>query len=313
MFLVTGSTNFVGRAVLKQLAAFDTPLRTLLEPSQASPALPPGVEVDVALSSLIDERGIRAAMVGVDTVIHLAGTSMNSTVDDPLYFDVESARILAQAAVEVGVKRFIYHSLLGADRSSAYPFLRARALAEDAICETGVPATILRTTMLFGADDGYTTSLALLMAALPLFFFMPGDGSIVLQPLWVEDLATCIAWAIDEPELAGTTHELGGPEYFSLREMLQMIMRKASILRILVPTRAPYLRASAWLLERLLPQSPVSTHWVDYFAVNRSTDLGTLPSAFGLSPSRMEEKLDYLEGKNWGWEFLRNQIRRSKG
>jgi NADH dehydrogenase len=255
------------------------------------------VEVDVALSSLLDKRGIRAAMVGVNTVIHLAGTSMNSTVDDPLHFDVEAARILAQAAAEVGVQRFIYHSLLGADRASAYPLLRARALAEDAIYETGVPATILRTTMLFGDDDGYTTGLALLMAALPLLFFMPGDGSIVLQPLWVEDLATCITWAL--------------PEYFSLKEMLQIIMQRASLMRILVPTRAPYLRASAWLLERLLPQSPVSTHWVDYFAVNRSTDLGTLPSIFGLAPSRMEAKLDYLEGKNWGWEFLRNQFGRS--
>jgi uncharacterized protein YbjT (DUF2867 family) len=311
MFLVTGSTSSVGRAVLRQLAAFDNPLRTLLEPSQASPALPAGVEVDVALSSLLDERGIRAAMVGIDTVIHLAGTSMSSTVDDPLYFDVEAARILGQAAAAVGVRRFIYHSLLGADRSSAYPFLRARALAEDALRESGIKATILRTTMLFGEDDGTTTSLAMLMAALPLFFFMPGDGSIVLQPLWVEDLATCIAWAIDEPALVGTSHELGGPEYFSLKEMLQLIMHKASILRILVPARAPYLRAGAWLFERLLPQSPVSTHWIDYFAVNRSTDLGTLPSVFGLSPSRMEDKLGHLEGKNWGLEFLRSQFRRS--
>lgn len=310
MLLVTGSTSFVGRAVLRQLAAFGSPLRTLLEPSQVSPTLPAGVEVDVALSSLSDERGIRAAMVGVETVVHLAGTSMNSTVDDPLRFDVEAAQTLARAAAEVGVKRFIYHSLLGADRSSAYPLLRARALAEDAIFEAGIPATILRTTMPFGEDDGYTTSMALMMAALPLFFFMPGDGSIVLQPLWVEDLATCIAWAIDEPALAGT-HELGGPEYFSLREILQIIMRKASIVRILVPTRAPYLRSSAWLLERILPQSPVSTHWVDYFAVNRSTDLGTLTSTFGLAPSRMEPKLGYLEGRNWGWEFIRNQFQRS--
>ncbi len=313
MLLVTGSTSFVGRAVLRQLAAFDIPLRTLLEPSQVSPTLPAGVEVDVTLSSLLDERGIRAAMIGVDTVIHLAGTSMNSAVDDPLQFDVEAAHILAQAAAEVGVKRFIYHSLLGADRSSAYPFLRARALAEDAIFGADIPATVLRTTILFGEGDGFTTSLAMLMAAVPLFFFMPGDGSIVLQPLWVEDLATCISWAIDEPDLVGTTHELGGPEYFTLKELLQIIMQKASLLRILVPTRAPYLRASAWLLERILPQSPISTHWVDYFAVNRSTDLGTLTSSFGLSPSRMETKLDYLEAKNWGWEFLRKQFQGNRG
>ncbi len=312
MFLITGGTNYVGRAVLRQLSKYGSPIRTLLEPSRASPKLPPGVEVDVALSSLLDERGVRAAMVGVDTVIHLAGTTLNSTVDDPLYFDVEAARILSQAAADVGVKCFIYHSMLGADRSSAYPFLRARALAEDAIKASGVPSIIIRTTVPFGEDDGFTTSMAMIMAAIPLFLFLPGDGSVVLQPLWVEDLATCITWSMDEPELIGTTHEMGGPEYFTLRELLQIIMRKASILRILVPTRAPYLRAGAWLLERSLRRSPVSTHWVDYLAVNRSTDLGTLPSVFGLSPSRLEEKIDYLSQKNWGWEFLRMQFLRSQ-
>lgn len=302
----------MGRAVLRQLSTYGTPLRTLLEPSKASPKLPAGVEVDVALSSLLDERGVRAAMVGVDTVIHLAGTTLNSTLDDPLYFDVEAARILSQAAADVGVKRFIYHSMLGADRSSAYPFLRARALAEDAIKASQVPSILLRTTVPFGDDDGFTTSLAMIMAAIPLFFFLPGDGSVVLQPLWVEDLATCILWSMDEPELIGTTHEMGGPEYFTLRDLLQIIMRRASILRILVPTRAPYLRAGAWFLERFLRRSPVSTHWVDYLAVNRSTDLGTLPSVFGLSPSRMEEKIDYLSQRNWGWEFLRMQFRRAR-
>ncbi len=312
MFLITGGTNYVGRAVLRQLSKYGSSIRTLLEPSRASPKLPAGVEVDVALSSLLDERGVRAAMVGVDTVIHLAGTTLNSTVDDPLYFDVEAARILSQAAADVGVKCFIYHSMLGADRSSAYPFLRARALAEDAIKASGVPSILIRTTVPFGEDDGFTTSMAMIMAAIPLFLFLPGDGSVVLQPLWVEDLATCITWSMDEPELIGTTHEMGGPEYFTLRELLQIIMRKASILRILVPTRAPYLRAGAWLLERSLRRSPVSTHWVDYLAVNRSTDLGILPSVFGLSPSRLEEKIDYLSQKNWGWEFLRMQFLRSQ-
>jgi NADH dehydrogenase len=287
MLLVTGGTTFIGRAVLRNLSTYGYSIRTLLEPAIESPLLPPGVSVDVALSSLDDERGIRAAMVDVSAV----GT-----------------RVLVKAAEEAGVEHFIYQSTLGADPASAYPQIRAKAIAENHIRNSSLPYTILRSAVLFGPDDSLTTSLAMLMAGSPLFFPIPGDGSTVMQPLWVEDLATCIGWSLDEDETKGGTFELGGPEYFSLRQIVTMVMRAASITRIIIPTRPPYLRGVSWLMERALRYSPVSTNLLDYLAVNRTTDLDTLPRLFGLAPTRMEDRLDHLREKNWGWELLRRQF-----
>jgi len=300
MLLVTGGTTFIGRAVLRNLSAYGYSIRTLLEPAIESPLLPPGVSVDVALSSLDDERGIRAAMVDVSAVIHLAGTGLGHTFDDPEIVDAEGTRVLVEAAEEAGVERFIYQSTLGADPASAYPQIRAKAIAENHICNSSLPYTILRSAVLFGPDDSFTTSLAMLMAGSPLFFPIPGDGSTVLQPLWVEDLATCIGWSLDEEATKGGTFELGGPEYFTLRQIVTMVMRAASITRILIPTRPPYLRGVSWLMGRTLRYSPVSTNLLDYLAVNRTTDLDTLPRLF--------DRLDHLREKNWGWELLRRQF-----
>jgi len=308
MLLVTGGTTFIGRAVLRNLSTYGYSIRTLLEPAIESPLLPPGVSVDVALSSLDDERGIRAAMVDVSAVIHLAGTGLGHTFDDPEIVDAEGTRVLVKAAEEAGVERFIYQSTLGADPASAYPQIRAKAIAENHIRNSSLPFTILRSAVLFGPDDSLTTSLAMLMAGSPLFFPIPGDGSTVMQPLWVEDLATCIGWSLDEQETKGGTFELGGPEYFTLRQIVTMVMRAASITRIIIPTRPPYLRGVSWLMERALRYSPVSTYLLDYLAVNRTTDLDTLPRLFGLSPTRMEDRLDHLREKNWGWELLRRQF-----
>jgi len=308
MLLVTGGTNFIGRAVLRNLSAYGYSIRTLLEPAIESPLLPTGVSVDVALSSLDDERGIRAAMVDVSAVIHLAGTGLGHTFDDPEIVDAEGTRVLVKAAEEAGVERFIYQSMLGADPASAYPQIRAKAIAENHIRNSSLPFTILRSAVLFGPDDNLTTSLAMVMAGSPLFFPIPGDGSTVMQPLWVEDLATCIGWSLDEEETKGGTFELGGPEYFTLRQIVTMVMQAASITRILIPTRPPYLRGVSWLMERTLRYSPVSTNFLDYLAVNRTTDLDTLPRLFGLSPTRMEERLGHLREKNWGWELLRRQF-----
>jgi len=308
MILLTGGTGFIGRSVLRKLAEFGYPVRTLLGPSRSSPDLPRGVAVDVTLAALSDRRSIRASLVGVKTVIHLAGAEGQWGAESRLASDVAGTHTIAEAAADAGVQHIIYLSHLGADRSSAYPAMRARAMAEEHLRVSGVPFTIIRTTVIFGRLDSFTTSLAIMLAVAPLIFPIPGDGSILFQPLWVEDLATCITWALDEPSTIGQTIEIGGPEFLSLLQILHMIMRAASSPRILLPTRPPYLKASAWLLERLMPQPPVTPLWLDYLAVSRTTDLNTLPRVFGLQPSRMEGNLSYLQERNWGWELLARQF-----
>jgi uncharacterized protein YbjT (DUF2867 family) len=89
-------------------------------------------------------------------------------------------------------------SHLGADRASAYPVLKAKGIAEESIRRCGIDYTILRSAILFGPGDFFTTLLACLASAQPIFFLLPGDGDTVLQPLWVEDLATGLAWALDD-------------------------------------------------------------------------------------------------------------------
>lgn len=313
MLLVTGGTTFVGRAVLRRISKDDRKVRTLIEPSRRSPALPRGVEVDVALSGLGDARGIRASMVGVKTLIHLAGARLAHDAADPQEDEVLAAQNLAEAALDAGVEHIIMLSMLGADRASAFPLLRAKALAEEPVRSSGVPATIIRATILFGEGDAFTTGIAKLAAVSPVLFPIPSDGSTVLQPLWVDDLATCIEWILAEPAKYNQTYEIGGPEYLTYREIVNLVLRRASIMRIPLPMRPPTLRFIARVTASVLPQSFISRHWTDYLAVNRTTDLNTLPEVFGLAPRRFEDHIGYLSGKNWGWEFLREQLGRSRG
>jgi uncharacterized protein YbjT (DUF2867 family) len=308
MILVTGGTGFIGRAVLRRLAEFGFSVRSMLQPSHRSPSLPKGVPVEVTLAGLTDRRGVRASLVGVDTVIHLAGIEGQGSSDLGLSSEVAGTETIAEAAAAAGIKRLILLSHIGADRGSAYPAMQLKAMAEEHTRNSGVPYTILRTAILYGRSDNFTTSLAMLLGISPLFFPMPSDGSTILQPLWVEDLATAITWALDEPSTIDKTIEIGGPEYISFKQILRMIMKASSAPRILLPTRPPYLRTGAWMMERLMPRSPISPLWLDYLAVDRTTDLNTLPHMFGLQPSRMEDKIDYLGERNWGWDLLIRQF-----
>lgn len=299
MILVTGGTGFIGRALIRHLSEAGHRVRTLIRPSKHSPRLPAGVPVDVAVASLNDERGLRAAMVGVKTVYHLAGVERRGGTADLQPVEIQGTRNILRAARDASVDRFFYTSHLGADRASAFPLLKAKAIAEEHIRRSGLDFTIFRTALVFGPNDGFTSGLAQLIQAMPLVFLVPGDGNNLVQPLWIEDLTTCLSWALEDPDTRNRTFEIGGPEFLTLKEVLQTIMRRLGVRRTLVMVSQPGMRALTVLVEHILPASPVSVYWLDYLSTNRTCSLDTIPRAFNLIPSRFAHRLDYLEGQNW--------------
>ena len=310
MILVTGGTGFIGQALVRQLAEAGHPVRVLIRASPRSPNLPRGVPVEVTVSALNDARGLRAAMVGVDTVYHLAGGEWRGAYASLMEIDIRGTQYVVEAAVDAGVRRIFYVSHLGADRGSAYPVFKAKAIAEEYIRRSGIDYTILRTAILFGVNDGFTTGLAQILLVQPIFFLVPGDGQNLLQPLWVEDLATCLTWALDDERTRAQTFEVGGPEYMTFNQVVTLIMGVSGIRRRLVHVRPPYLRAMTVLLESLLPILPVSVYWLDYLAANRTCALDTIPRIFNLMPARLSQRLAYLQGQDWRRDLWKSVLRR---
>lgn len=297
--LVTGGTGFIGQALIRHLAEAGYPVRTLIRPSKQSPDLPRGVPVEVAVSSLHDERGLRAALTGIDIVYHLAGSEWWGARANLLDVDIRGTQAVTFAAKQAGVDRFFFISHLGADRASAYPVLKAKAIAEEHVRRSGLDYTILRSAIVFGQNDRFTTGLAHLLHTVPLVFLYPGDGKTLLQPLWVEDLVTSLVWALDDEDTRGQLYEIGGPEYLTFQQIVQIVMAQMGIRKKLVGVRPPYLRWLTVFLENMFPGLPVSPFWLDYLAANHTCTLDTLPHAFNLMPARFSQRLAYLKGKKW--------------
>ena len=294
MILVSGGTGFIGQVVVRQLKMAQQSVRLLLRPSSRSPKLPTGIAVEAAISSLQDERSLRAALKGVDTVIHLAGAERWSSRADLSGVDVAGTQVLSHCAAEAGVQKFIFLSHLGADQASAFAVLRAKGLAEIAIQRSGVPAVILRSAVVFGPGDQFTTSLARLLKVSPGIFFSPGKGESILQPIWVEDLGACILGLLDDETRSGKTIQVGGGEYFTFKQIVDELCRVLQIKRKLVELPPAYLRGLALWMENSFPNFPVSIYWLDYLSADRSCPIDSLTRQFGILPARFGQQLDYL-------------------
>ena len=294
MILVTGGTGFIGKVLIRQLSEMGYAVRTLLRPSLKSPILPQGISLEVVVCGLNDDRGLRAAMRGVTTVIHLAGAEFAGSRADLQGVDVEGARAVADAARDAGIERLLFLSHLGADRASAFPVLKAKGIAERYILQSSVPSTIFRSSIIYGKEDHFTVPLARLLKANPFIFLLPGDGTTMLQPIAVEDVVAAFTLALDDARTINHVYTIGGPEYLSFREIIELVAANIRAKRWIIPVSPAYLRILAIWMEQSWRRLPISSFWQDYLAADRTCDLDTLPRLFGLMPERMGKKLDYL-------------------
>ena len=249
-------------------------------------------------------------MVGVDTVYHLAGAEWRGAQADLMKTDIQGTRTVVETAIEAGVSRFFYVSHLGADRASAYPVLKAKAISEEFIRRSGIDFTILRTAITYGPGDGFTSGLRWLLGSFLPVFLMPSKGDIMLQPLWIEDLVTCLTWALEDSDTTNSLIEIGGPEYLPFRQIVEMVMDATSTTKTIIGLHPPYLRGLTVLFESLFPSFPVSVYWIDYLAANRTCALDTIPRIFGLLPARMTNQLNYLEDSMYREPLIRSLFRR---
>jgi uncharacterized protein YbjT (DUF2867 family) len=242
-----GGTGFVGRLVCEKLVRLGwqvtvpTRRRHHAQAVQHLPGLTV-LELDVH-----DRNALAQAIAGHDAVVNLVAILHGS----PAAFDkvhVALPNTLAQACQLAGVKQVVHISALGVD--AAHPqaapshYLRSKGQGEQALEKAGLDLTVLRPSVIFGAEDQFLNLFAKLQAVFPV---MPLAGAHArFQPVWVEDVASAVVQALSQPTSHAPQHkvyELCGPDVYTLRELVQL----AAILSSAKGGERPVIPLPMWL------------------------------------------------------------------
>jgi uncharacterized protein YbjT (DUF2867 family) len=276
---VAGGTGFVGGSIARELGGRGNRVVILSHRSSGASAGDAGAASAPAFeyrpADVTAPGGLAAALAGVDALV-IALAFRNSPIEAPRRgqtferVDAAGTEALMTAARAAGVSRVVYISGAGAAPDAARHWFRAKWRAEEAVRGSGIVYTIFRPSWIYGPGDRSLNRFLGFSRWLP---FIPqiGNGRQLLVPVYVGDVAALVADALDTPAARNVVLEVGGPETFTMDEVIREGLR-------ILGRRRPILHAPVMLMKlataplTLLPSPPMTPSAIDFVVASAPVD-----------------------------------------
>jgi uncharacterized protein YbjT (DUF2867 family) len=251
MVTIFGGSGFVGRHLVRALLKRGWRVRVAVRrPDLAGHLQPLGTvgQVHAMQANLRYPDSVMRAVQGSDVVVNLVGILQPTGRQSFDAVQAEGARAIAQACAAAGIASVVHMSAIGADAESASDYARTKAAGEAAMLSLCPKAVIMRASIIFGPEDGFFNRFASLARMLPVLPLV-GGGDTRFQPVFVGDVATALADAVEGKVAGGKVYELGGPEVKSFKELLQFVCDTTGRKRLLAPLPWGLATLQAGMLE----------------------------------------------------------------
>ena len=251
--LILGGTGFLGRHVCEQLTRLGVRVTVPTRRARNASHIQMLPQVDVVEANVNDAATLTGLVAGHDAVVSLVGVLHGNKARFERVH-VALPQSLVKAMTATGVKRLVHVSALGASEKASSNYQRTKAAGEAALRAAGLDLTVLRPSVVFGAEDHFLNLFAKLQALLPV---LPLAGaSTRFQPVWVGDVAQAVVRCLQQPSTIGQTYECVGPQVYTLKQLVQLAGRLSGHPRPVVglPLSVGYFQA---LLMECLPGEPL--------------------------------------------------------
>jgi len=225
---VTGAFSYSGKDITKRLLERGEEVITLT----GHPNRPDPFNGQVKAFPLdFDIAGMTKSLQGIDVLVNTYWVRFDKG-ENTQPRAVENTRKLVNAAKAAGVKRIVHISIANPSADSHLPYYWGKAANEKAVIESGMSYAILRPTVLVGGgEDILINNIAFLLRHLPVFF-IPGDGSYGIQPVYIEDLADLAVEGVYSKE--NYIIDAVGPDSYTFKDLVKLIGEKIGAKRPLI-------------------------------------------------------------------------------
>ncbi|MFM9835617.1 MAG: complex I NDUFA9 subunit family protein [Methylophilaceae bacterium] len=222
---VLGGAGFVGSAIVNKLDAEGYKVKVLTRHRERCKHLILLPNVNVQTCDFSSSNALTEALKDSDAVINLIGILHESKRNSFESVHHQLPRRIAQMCEELGIIRLLHMSALRAGKYAPSKYLRSKAAGEDAINEFNkkLDITIFKPSVIFGRGDNFLNLFAKVIQFVPVLVL--GKSNAKFQPIWVEDVAEIFVKSLQNTATFGKTYELGGSSVFSLRELVEKVMR----------------------------------------------------------------------------------------
>jgi uncharacterized protein YbjT (DUF2867 family) len=302
--IVTGASGFVGSHLVPALLAAGHRVVALARTPAAGElvvgrlAAADRDRVEVRIGDVTRPATLVPAMNGVDACVHLVAIPRDFNGGAELRLvNTEGTRAVLAAMHRAGIRRLVHMGAMGIEDDPALHFASSKAKAEALVRDSGLDWTILKPSIQFGEGDGFFNIVAGLVRLSPGVVPVPGDGSARFQPIHTEDVAAVTVQALADPATIEQVFELGGPRYWTYREITREVLRALGKRRLVIPMPVVLIRLVAGAAELVHLAFPVATDQLRQLRLDNTGPLDLIRTRFGFEPRSMEGALGYLRTK----------------
>ena len=292
MVAVLGGSGFLGRYIVQEFARSGALIRVgCRHPEEALFLKTQGEvgQIQLQACNIRDDESVKSFVENADIVINLVGIMYQTGQQTFTKVHAAGAERVARLAKQAGVRQLIHISALGVASDSDSYYSQTKGLAEQLVRQQFPEAVMIKPSLVFGPEDKFFNrfgEMAMYSPILPIF----GGGNTRYQPVYVKDVAEAV-FQVAEQEIKGQAFELGGPEVFTYKEMMQLILAETGRKCLMVPTPV-FLGKMVGVFAQMLPKPPLTVDQMkllskDNIVQDGAKKLGDL----GVAPHSLREIL----------------------
>ena len=250
---IFGAGGFIGKHLMRELTKLDYRVKVATRnphhKGYLKPLGNPG-QIEIFKTNIFDSEDIKQILTNCDLVINLVGILYETKKQKFKQIHSQFPYLLSNLCNEFGIKNLVHISALGIKEKHPSKYIQSKLEGEKNIQEIFKPSVILRPSVVFGPEDKFFNTFASIAQFSP-FLPLIGGGKTKFAPIYVGDVAKAIVKALELNNSEPKIYELGGPENYSFKELMEILLAEIKKKRFLIPIPFGFAKFQSYFLQMM--------------------------------------------------------------